>query len=114
MEHRWSKRYPVEFNVRLLQHGHRIATCKVRDIGIEGMFLDAGPLDYRANTLLNVEFDGVASRYCTKQCSYRIQVIVVHHASQGIGLMILKAESDARYAWQQLMTQARHRLKEAV
>lgn len=114
MEHRWSKRYPTEVDVQLYQHGHQIAVCKARDIGIEGMFLDTGPLFYRANTLLDVEFRVEPSCRHNGQSSYRIPVIVIHNANHGIGLMMLKAEAEARYAWQQLMTQARQHVKEAV
>lgn len=114
MEHRWSNRYPLDVDVGLYQHGQRIAVCKIRDIGIEGMFLETGPLFYRVNTLLDVEFEiDVSRRYRTPRV-YRLPVMVVHNTKWGVGVMILKAESEARYAWQSLMTRARQHVKEAV
>lgn len=114
MEHRWINRYPAIVDVQLYQHDRPVARCKARDVGIEGMFVDTGPLLYRANTLLEVEFEVELNRRFHRSRSYRLPVIVVHHANEGIGLMILKADVEARYAWQHVMTRARHQLNKAV
>lgn len=114
MEHRWSSRYPAAVDVQLYQYGKQVARCKARDVGIEGMFVDTGPLLYRPNTLLDVEFEVELSRRFHRSRSYRLPVLVVHSANEGIGLMIMKADVEARYAWQQVMTRARHQVKKAA
>lgn len=113
MEQRWSKRYPAEVDVTLYQYGLAVACCTARDVGIEGMFVAAGPLRYGTNTQLDVEFEVQWNRRFNRNKRFRLPVIVVHNAKGGLGLMIMKAETEARYAWQQMMTRAREQVKAA-
>ena len=107
MEHRWSSRFPTAIAVQLYQHGKSVAWCQARDVGTDGVFVDAGPLIYRPHTLLDLEFEVEVSRRFHISRKYRVPVTVVHNANEGLGLMMLKAGAEARHAWQQLMNRSR-------
>mgnify|MGYP003573759084 CR=1 FL=1 len=55
MEHRCSVRLPVAMNVLLYHNNIPVVHCKTSDISPDGMFVQSGPLKYKANTLLKVE-----------------------------------------------------------
>jgi hypothetical protein len=96
MEHRCNKRLIKAVKVMLYHNGIPVVTCKTRDVGVEGIFVETGPLVYRNNTLLKIEFE-IAS-YNSRQI-YRLSAIVVHSSEIGLGLYILESESEAFEAW---------------
>ena len=100
MEHRCSVRLPVAMNVLLYHNNIPVVHCKTSDISPDGMFVRSGPLKYRANTLLKVEFqdEGDAARKF-----HMLSAMVVHHAKNGLGLMFPGADAEAMLAWHDMV-----------
>ena len=63
MEHRWRKRLQKTIKVMLYHNRVPVISCKTRDIGIEGIFVESGPLEFRNYTCLEIEFEGA---YCRR------------------------------------------------
>jgi len=86
-ERRWSPRRDLKIDVVLLKQGTPMARGRSRDVGLEGMFVEADCNDVTKDSLLDVEFvldDGVDSR------RHRMSALVVHVAREGYGLMFLR------------------------
>jgi hypothetical protein len=96
MEHRCNKRLLKAIKVMLYHNSIPVIICKTRDIGAEGIFVETGPLMYRNNTLLKMEFE-VASN--NSRQLYRLSAIVVRSSQEGLGLYIVESESEALKAW---------------
>lgn len=102
MEHRCSVRLPIAMNVLLYHNNIPVVHCKTNDIGADGLFVQSGPLKYKTNTMLKVEFQsgkGGESR------SHMITAMVVHHAKNGLGLMFPGGNSEAMLAWRNVVRQ---------
>ena len=96
MEHRCSVRLPVAMNVLLYHNNIPVVHCKTHD----GMFVQSGPLKYRTNTMLKVEFQ---SRKDKESRSYNLTAMVVHHANNGLGLMFPGGDSEAMLVWRDMI-----------
>lgn len=96
MEHRCSKRLVKAINVMLYHNGIPVVSCKTRDIGVEGIFIETGPLEYKNNTHVKIEFEVVSIR--SRQL-YRLTAIIVHSSEKGLGLYIVEGETDALKVW---------------
>ena len=96
MEHRCNKRLVKAIKVMLYHNGIPVVICKTRDIGVEGLFVETGPLAYKINTFLNIEFEVTSNN--SRQL-YRLSAIVAHSSEKGLGLYILESESAAINAW---------------
>jgi hypothetical protein len=82
MENRYSTRKPIALDVEL-HHGHtRFGTFKVRNISLEGMFVETGPLNLYPGDLIDAS---LTLRESTGK--HEIRAVVVHHTDEGIGLM---------------------------
>ena len=81
MENRWSQRKAIKINVMLHHNGIPVAHCRCRDLGIEGVFVESGPLTYPKNTLLDLAFLSDANEITT-----RVKVMVIHSSGSGLGL----------------------------
>ncbi|WP_455201107.1 PilZ domain-containing protein [Kaarinaea lacus] len=100
MEHRCSVRLPIAMNVLLYHNNIPVVHCKTDDIGADGMFVKSGPLKYRTNTILKVEF---RSGKGSESRSHMITAMVVHHAKNGLGLMFPGGSSEAMLAWRDMV-----------
>jgi len=88
MEHRWSLRKRLTTGVLIYRHGIPVTPCESRDVGLEGMFVKSGPLNYFRNTRLDVEF----SLNCPdtgQAVRYRLPAVVVHTANDGLGVTFI-------------------------
>lgn len=85
MEHRWSIRKPVVFDVLVFNEEHRGVTCRAYNIGMEGMFIGTGSLRVARNSILDIEF--ALNDRSGQRVSYRIPVFVRHVSNGGIGIM---------------------------
>ena len=85
MEHRCSKRVCNSEKVLIHHNSLPVASCKMRNISVGGMFVETGPLTYRKNTPLKVEF--TLGHTC-----FRLPVMVVNQTNEGMGLMFLEAD----------------------
>ena len=84
MEHRCSQRKKVRLDVTLYRNGRAVSRCKSRDIGLEGMFIEAGGMNCPVNSRVEVELaieDG--------NKSVRLPAIVVRSYTDGISIMFL-------------------------
>lgn len=93
MEHRWSLRKRLTTNVLLYHHGIPVARCESRDVGLEGMFVNTGPLNYFRNTRLDVEFS-LRNPATGQVARCRLPAIVVHTSNQGLGLTFIGFNPD--------------------
>lgn len=100
MEHRCSVRLPFAMNVLLYHNNIPVVHCKTHDIGADGMFVKSGPLKYRTNTMLKVEFQ---SNKGGGRSSHMLTAMVVHHANNGLGLMFPGGNSAAMLAWRDVV-----------
>ncbi|MGD8591824.1 MAG: PilZ domain-containing protein [Gammaproteobacteria bacterium] len=96
MERRCNQRLLKTIKVMLYHKGIPVISCKTRDIGVEGIFVETGPLVYRNNTLLRIEFEVTL---INSRQFYRLSAIVAHSSEIGLGLYILESESAAINAW---------------
>lgn len=100
MEHRCSVRLPVAMNVLLYHNNIPVVHCKTRDISPDGMFVRSGPLKYKANTLLKVEFQAESNAV---RKSHMLPAMVVHHSNSGLGLMFPGADAEAMLVWHDMV-----------
>jgi len=87
-------------NVLLYHNNIPVVHCKTHDIGADGMFVQSGPLKFRTNTMLKVEFQ---SEKDAVRSAHMISAMVVHHANNGLGLMFPGGDSDAMLAWHDMV-----------
>lgn len=100
MEHRCSVRLPIAMNVLLYHNNIPVVHCKTDDIGADGVFVKSGPLKYRTNTMLKLEFQ---TEKDNGRKSYMLSAMVVHHAKNGLGLMFPGGDSEAMLAWRDVV-----------
>lgn len=83
MKHRYSKRHPSLLDVELYDRGRSLGRFKARNISLEGMFVETGPVDLCTNDLvdvsLTIDHDEITS--------HRFKGLIVHHSENGFGLM---------------------------
>lgn len=93
MEHRWSTRRPVEFDVTIHQTGFSAVPARALNIGLEGMFLKTGRAVCPRNTPLEVEFK-LDSRPDAE--SFRVPALVIHNTCGGMGVMFRLSSRELR------------------
>jgi len=103
MEKRYSKRLPVVMDVLLYDKNIPVVFCKTHDIGADGLFVDSGPLTYRNDTILKVEFK-LESETGTE--SHLLPAMVVRSSKSGLGLMLPGGNTQAMKAWRLKIRQA--------
>ena len=91
MEHRCSVRKPLEVQLLLYKHGLPVHSGVSRDLGLGGVFVKTGTYEWRKNEYLEVEFKDVEGR-----AGMRLPAVVVHHSSQGAGLMFDGIDNEQR------------------
>ena len=83
MEHRYDYRRPVVCQVALEYRNQCVLSCRVRDVGRGGAFVEVSARD--ADIPLGALVSLVWQR---PHDSYRhVEGLVVHHTSEGVGLM---------------------------
>jgi hypothetical protein len=84
MEHRFGNRRAIRAPVVLHPRGGRPLSTSTRDVSISGMFVEATPAPFSANSVIDVELTlpGVAGLH-----TYRWQAMVIRSTASGIGLM---------------------------
>ena len=91
MEHRCSVRKPIEFQLILYKHGLPVQSGICRNLGLGGMFIEAGTYPWRKNEYLEVEIAGNNAHP-----GMRLPAVVVHHCERGAGLMFDALSSEQR------------------
>jgi hypothetical protein len=81
MEHRCSVRKPFEFQLLIYKNGLPVQSGVSRNLGLGGVYVEAGGREWRRNECLEVEFIG-----CSRS-GMRLPAVVVHQSTRGLGLM---------------------------
>ena len=90
-------------NVLLYDKHIPVASCKTHDIGVDGLFLESGPMVFGNDTILKIEFQ-VDTDNGTE--SHSLQAMVVRSSKAGMGLMLPGGDSTAMKAWRRKVRQA--------
>jgi len=93
IEHRHTKRVQVSDKVTVYHRGSLVAMCDMKDISTEGMAIWGGPLQYRRNTMLEVEIN-VPSDDAPN--NLRLMAMVVYSHDGVVGLMFGGVNKTAR------------------
>ena len=93
MEHRWSRRIPVDLDAVVSRHGLAPAAARARDLCADGAFLqlDAESLRLAPGTSLVVDLE-LASGATTRRV--QVRSTVVHHRRDGAGVMFAIRDED--------------------
>ncbi|MGC1955287.1 MAG: PilZ domain-containing protein [Gammaproteobacteria bacterium] len=83
MENRYSVRSPVALDVELHHGRTSFGTFKVRNISLEGMFVETGPMHLYPSDLI----DATLTVGLKPTATHEIRAVVVHHSDEGIGLI---------------------------
>ena len=89
MEHRCSVRKPIGFQLLLYKHGLPVQIGICRNLGLGGLFVEAGGYEWRKNEYLEVELMGYNGKP-----AMRLPAVVVHHSERGAGLMFDAVSSE--------------------
>jgi len=83
MEHRQFERIAIDLNLLIFQRGLPVATGRLRDASLQGLFIETAYHELRTHQHLQFEFcaDGGTSR-----CRHRVTARVVRHAADGAAL----------------------------
>lgn len=84
MENRYSERKPVAITVELHQGCTRFGKFKARNISLDGMFVEAGPLNLYPGDLIEATLTVGPEATAVM---YNVRAVVVHHTDEGLGLM---------------------------
>lgn len=82
-EQRWSERKPLVLEVAIYHHGLLALTCRTRNIGLEGLFVELAGQRFAAHTAVEV---GLPWNRAGREWQ-RIPALVVHNVPDGMGLM---------------------------
>ncbi|USF86346.1 PilZ domain-containing protein [Candidatus Endoriftia persephone] len=93
MEHRCNQRKPMSINVVLNYRNLGLVTGRTRNLSLGGMFIDIGVIKLSRNAVVELSFP-VACGSGTQQC--KAKALVVHHGSDGVGLMFCEMDSKVR------------------
>ena len=84
MEHRWSLRKPVSFEVRVSQKCNPVIRCRSRNISLEGMFIETGIVIPPVGSCVDVEFALLSGEVWEQ---IRMPAVVVHRTEYGCGIV---------------------------
>ncbi len=93
MEHRCNVRRPVSLDAVVESRALGRIPCRVRNIGLGGVFVETPRLKPAVNSIVELSF--VAPLDGTSQCC-RMLAIVVHHTERGVGLMFEELSPEMR------------------
>ena len=84
MEHRWSLRKPVTFEVLVSNKCHPLIRARSRNISLEGLFIETGIVILPVGSFIEVEFSLMIGRL---QEQVRMPAVVVHRTVHGCGVV---------------------------
>lgn len=84
MEHRWGSRKAIVMPVTIYRDGLPAARGRTRNIGCEGLFIEADGVSFPEHSVVELELPRAVIRFRTKR---RIPGLVIHHNEQGVGVM---------------------------
>ena len=90
MENRYSVRKPMALDVELHRGRRSVGRFKARNISLEGMFVETGPINLYPGDLTDITLAiGREGR-----SEHEARAVVVHHTDEGIGLMFRDYQPD--------------------
>lgn len=101
-ERRIFTRMRLDAEVMVRVRGRTLGPCRVRDLGLGGVFVDAGGMDLYPNDLVDLTFPPVLPSIFAGNVVFRARV--VRHAEQGIGLMFHDHDEASLDALREMMT----------
>lgn len=96
MEKRWSPRILDASDVLLYHDNIPVVSCKTHDVSLDGLFVASGPLTYRIDTIVKIEFQLDSD---TGTDTHLLTAMVVRHSQDGLGFMLPGDDSEAMKAW---------------
>lgn len=84
MEHRWGGRKPMVVPVTVYHQGAPVGRGRTRNIGREGIFIEADALRFPVHTVLELELPQALTGRRGRQ---RIPGLVIHNHNDGVGVM---------------------------
>ncbi len=99
MEQRWSPRTRADLDVDLSFRGEIVSECKVRDIGMGGLFVEvekAYPRDTVVELKFKIQSDGQETRH-------RIRATVARTSEQGLGMMFCDFDAGTFRSLQEVL-----------
>ena len=100
MEQRWSTRTPVKLDVDMAYDDKELEDCSTRDIGMGGVFLEAGSSLPSVDTMVELVFKVGPS---DKRTKHKIKAKVVRVADDGVGLMFRDFDAGSFRALQEVL-----------
>ncbi len=100
MERRWSERKPVHLGVALFYSGLGLVRCSIRDISLDGVFLDTGLVALPRHAPIELVIE-LPERDQIRQ--YNVPALVLRSNRHGAGAMFRQLDRDAFYALQCLV-----------
>ena len=97
MEHRCSKRKPIQHSVVVDSPGLGLTSTNSSDISLDGMFLRTDGFNFPLNAPVFVAFDIAAG---PQHDDFGLEAMVVRRTPTGVGLMFLEMETAIRRALQ--------------
>lgn len=98
-ERRIFTRMRLDADVTVRVRGRMLGRCRIRDLGLGGVFLVAGSIDLYPNDLVDLTFPALISG----RGVFRARV--VRHAEQGVGLMFHDHDEASLDALREMMTE---------
>jgi len=99
MEHRWSPRTRADLDVDLSFRGEIISRCKVRDIGMGGLFVEVDR-EFPRDTVVELKFKVVTDDQETK---HRIRATVARSCESGLGMMFCDFDAGTFRSLQEVL-----------
>lgn len=99
MEQRWSPRTRADLDVDLSFRGEILSNCKVRDIGMGGLFIEVKkefPRDTVVELKFNLKADGQDTRH-------RLRATVARASDNGLGMMFCDFDAGTFRSLQEVL-----------
>ena len=81
MEHRYSKRVPVNINSLIHSRNATDIPGKIKNIGYDGVFIESTSIAFPKGSTVEVEFT------LDRGTEFRLPAMVIHSSESGMGLM---------------------------
>ena len=100
MERRWHPRKAVTFDVRLMHGPGQVVHGRVRDLSLEGMFIETGSCAISYHTPVELRFRPTDAHNAQE---YRVPALVVRAEAEGLAVMYRNVPLQAHRALQRLV-----------
>jgi hypothetical protein len=95
MEKRWSKRVVTAWDVLIVDCEDRVCQATVRNVGVEGMFLETDTAPILTKRLLRIQAGGPGvGDGSTDSNSFQFDVYVIHRSHWGLAVMFVTHDLD--------------------